>query len=148
MTSLETLTPVKHVVLIVLLQKHWNSAEFISGPLSQLFNQSMSSGTLPKSWTTANIAPIYKKGKHCLVNNYRPIGFASIVVKVMQKVISRKLVTALEKFGRISSNQCGFLVNCSTVILLLSVIHDWSSCWEHHSTTHCVFLDFAKAVHH
>ena len=64
------------------------SAEFISGLLSQFFNQSMSSGTLPKDWTTANIIPIYKKGERCLVNNYKPISLTSIVVKVMEKVIS------------------------------------------------------------
>ena len=29
------------------------SAEFISEPLSQIFNQSMSSGSLPSDWTTA-----------------------------------------------------------------------------------------------
>ena len=91
------------------------SAEFISGPLSQLFNQSMSSGTLPKDWTTANIVPIYKKGERCLVNNYRPISLTSIIVKVMEKVISRQLVTVLEKSGHISNNQFGFRL---TVLLL------------------------------
>ena len=118
------------------------SAEFISGPLSQLFNQSMLSGTLPKDWTTANIVPIYER---CLVNNYRPISLTSIIVKVMEKVICRQLVTALEKSGRINNNQFGFRANRSTVTLLLSVIHDWSSCLDRRSTTHCVFLDFAKA---
>ena len=115
------------------------SAEFISDPLSQLFNQSMSSETLPKDWTTANIVPIYKEGERCLVNNYRPISLTSIVVKVMEKVISRKLVTVLEKSGCIGNNQFGFRANRSTVTLLLSVIHDWSSCLDCRSTTHCVF---------
>ena len=105
----------------------------------------MSSGTLPKDWTTANIVPIYKKGERCLVNNYRPISLTSIIVKVMEKVISRQLVTALEKSRRINNNQFGFRANRSTVPLLLSVIHDWSSCLDRRSTTHCVFLDFAKA---
>jgi len=124
------------------------SAEFISGPLSQLLNQSMSSGTPPphpKDWTTANIVPIYKKGERCLVNNYRPISLTSIVVKVMEKVISRQLVTALERCGCISNNLFGFHVNFSTITLLLSATHDWSSCLDCRSTAHCVFLDFAKA---
>ena len=102
----------------------------------------MLSGTLPKDWTTANIVPIYKKGERCLVNNYRPITLTSIVVKVMEKVISIQLVTALE---RSRNNQFGFRVNRSTITLLFSAIHDWSSCLECHSATHCVFLDFAKA---
>ena len=33
------------------------SAEFICGSLCNLFNQSMSMGTLPKDWTSANVVP-------------------------------------------------------------------------------------------
>ena len=63
----------------------------------------------------------------------------------MEKIICKQLISALEKSKRISDNQFGFWANCSTVTLLLSAIHDWSSCLEHRSTTHCCFLDFAKA---
>ena len=121
------------------------SADFISDPLSRLFNQSMSSGTLPKDWTTANIVPVYKKGERCLVQNYQPISLTSVVVKVMERVICKQLVSALEKSGRISDYQFGFRANRSTVTLLLSAMNDWSSCLERRSTTHCVLLDFAKA---
>ena len=69
----------------------------------------------------------------------------SIVVKVMEKIICKRLIYTLEKSERISDNQFGFRANRSTVTLLLSTIHDWSLCLEHRSTTHCVFLDFAKA---
>ena len=62
----------------------------------------------------------------------------------MEKIICKKLIIALEKSKRISDNQFGFCANCCTVTLLLSAVHDWSSCLEHHSITHCVFLDFAK----
>ena len=41
------------------------SAEFISEPLSKLFNLSMSSGSLPRDWTIANVIPIHKKGERC-----------------------------------------------------------------------------------
>ena len=119
-------------------------AEFICEPLSQLFNQSMSSGTLHRDWTAANITPIYKKGERCLACNYRPISLTSIVVKVMERIICKQLISALERSGCISDNQFGFRANRSTVTLLLSAIHDWSLCLERRSSTHCVFLDFAK----
>ena len=63
------------------------SAELISELLSQLFNQSMLAGTLPRDWTTVNVIPVYKKDEHCLVSNYRPISLTSIVVKVMENII-------------------------------------------------------------
>ena len=120
-------------------------AEFICEPLSQSFNQSLSSGTLPRDWTAANITPIYKKGERCLVCNYKPISLTSIVVKVMERIICKQLISTLQRFGCIRDNQFGFRANQSTVILLLSAIHDWSLCLERRSSTHCVFLDFAKA---
>ena len=120
-------------------------AEFICEPLSQLFNQSMLSGTLPRDWIATNITPIYKKGERCLACNYRPISLTSIIVKVMERIICKQLISTLERSGRISDNQFGFRANRSTVTLLLSVIHDWSLCLERRSSIHCVFLDFAKA---
>ena len=54
-----------HIIITPKLLKL--SADFISGPLSQLFNHSMSSGTLSKDWRTANFVPIHKKGERCLV---------------------------------------------------------------------------------
>ena len=65
----------------------------------------------------------------------------------MQKVICKQLVSVLEKTGRISDNQFGFHANCSTVTLLLSAIHDWSSCLERCSTSHCVFKVFDSVPH-
>ena len=73
------------------------SAEFISEPLSQIFNQSMSSGSLPSDW-------IHKKNECCLVNNYRPISLTLVVVKVMERIICKHLISALEKFKCISAN--------------------------------------------
>ena len=36
-------------------------SEFISVPLSILFNKSLNSGTLPSDWKCANVTPIHKK---------------------------------------------------------------------------------------
>jgi len=36
----------------------------------------------------------------------------------------------------------GFVKKCSTTSLLLSAVNDWAN---NHLTTHCIFVDFAKA---
>ena len=69
----------------------------------------MSSGILPKDWMTANIVLVYKKGERCFVQNYQPISLTSIVVKVMEKIISKQLVSVLEK------------IDVSLIITLVSV---------------------------
>ena len=126
--------------LLTLLLLIKRSAVFICESLCHLFNQSMSMGSLPKDWTSANIIPVHKKG-----DRYRPISLTSIVVKVMERIICKQLTDALEKSDHLSYTQFGFRAQCSTVSLLLSAVHDWSICLELRNSVHCVFLDFAKA---
>ena len=121
------------------------AADFISLPLSHLFQLSLSSGALPRDWVTANVVPVHKKGDKHLPSNYRPISLTSIVVKVMERIIHRQLVLALESKHLISDSQHGFRCKRSTVTLLLSAINDWAFCLERRNSVHCVLLDLAKA---
>ena len=45
----------------------------------------------------------------------------------------------------LSDVQFGFRSKRSTVSLLLSAVHDWAKSLNDHLSTHCVFIDFAKA---
>ena len=101
-------------------------------------------GTLPKDWTSANVVPVFKKGDCRIAANYRPISLTSIVVKIMERIICKQLITALEQSAHLSDTQFGFRANRSTVSLLLSAVHDWSLCLELCNSVHCIFLDFAK----
>ena len=47
-------------------------AEFISLPISHLLQWSLSSGTLPRDWVTANIVPVHKKDDKYLPSKYHP----------------------------------------------------------------------------
>ena len=71
------------------------TAEFISLPISHLLQWSLSSGTLPRDWVTANIVPVHEKGDKYLPSNYLPISLTSIVVKVMERIIHRQLVQCM-----------------------------------------------------
>jgi len=98
-----------------------------------------------KDWTSANVVPVHEKGNRRFVTNYRPISLTSIVVKIMERIICRKLTEALEKSNCLNDTQFGFRSHRSTVSLLLSTVHDWSLSLELRNSVHCVFLDFAKA---
>ena len=86
------------------------AAEFISLPLFHLFQLSLSSGTLPRDLVTANNVPVHKKGDEHLPSNYRP-SLTSIVVKVIERIIHRQLVRALESKHLTSDSQHGFAIN-------------------------------------
>ena len=120
-------------------------ADFLAAPLSKLFQLSLSTGSLPTDWVTANIVPVYKKGDSHLSSNYRPISLTSLVIKVMERIIHRQIVKALESHNLISNYQHGFRCHRSTISLLLTAIHDWAACLERRHSVHCIFLDLAKA---
>ena len=72
------------------------AAEHISVPLSYLFNQSLSTGTLPIDWVSGNIVPIHKRNDKHIPGNYRPISLTSAVINVFEHILHRYLVSALE----------------------------------------------------
>ena len=85
-------------------------AEEISSPLSYLLNKSMSTGSLPKDWVSANVVPVYKRDDRHVPSNYQPISLTSIVVKTMERII-------LESHNLIGVHQFGFRKRHSTTHL-------------------------------
>ncbi|KAF2355969.1 hypothetical protein FHG87_013272, partial [Trinorchestia longiramus] len=49
------------------------TAEVINEPLTNIFNRSLETGTVPDDWKRANVTPIFKKGNKQIPNNYRLI---------------------------------------------------------------------------
>ena len=121
------------------------AAEHISVPLSHLFNQSLSTGTLPFDWVSGNVMPIHKRNDKHVPGNHRLISLTSVVIKVFERILHRYLVSALENHHLLSSSQFGFRAKRSTISLLVDAVDDWSLCLEQRGTVHCLLLDFAKA---
>ncbi len=48
-------------------------------------------------WKIANVTPIYKKGDKTVALNYMPISLTSVAGKILEKIISDKLVNLLEE---------------------------------------------------
>lgn len=63
----------------------------------------------------------------------------------MESIIYSNLISVLESHGKISSCQYGFRKNCSASHLLVQVVHDWAKALDSRKSSHCLFLDFAKA---
>ena len=67
-------------------------APWIVEPLLNLFNASLKFGRLPRDWTRANITPVFNKDSP---KNYCPVSLTSLVIKVMEHLIQRRLVKFL-----------------------------------------------------
>ena len=61
------------------------TATCISKSLSDLFNKSLITGTLPTAWKFARVVPIPKSGSSKDSANYRPISILTVISKLLEK---------------------------------------------------------------
>ena len=71
-------------ISIIILKKCFH---YISGHLSGFFNKFIELGKFPDVLKVGKITPIYKKGDHQLLVNYRPVSVIPIFGKIFEKVI-------------------------------------------------------------
>ena len=83
-------------------------AHEIAPILTKIFDQSISTGTLPSAWSTTNVAAIYKKGSRTDPTNYRPVSFTSVCCKVLEHVIYSHVMRHLDHHKALSNAQHGF----------------------------------------
>lgn len=74
--------------------------------LHRILNLAWRSGKVPSDWSSAIIAPIYKKGNAKDCNNYRGISLLSIVGKLYATIIEKRVRDIVE--DSLDENQCGF----------------------------------------
>ena len=115
--------------------------------LSKLFNKSLNSGSCPSSWKKADVFPVHKKGDRSITSNYRPISITSVICKVMESLINKKILSFLDnnQTNFFSDHQYGFQKACSTGDLLSFISHSWSSVIDKGGLASIISLDISKA---
>jgi hypothetical protein len=121
------------------------TAEFISLPLSNLFNSSFTSGMVPLTWKESNICPIHKKEDKSLVSNYRPIALLSCVGKVQERVVYLHLYKYLKEENLLTWKNSGFKELDSAINQLLYITDKIHKALEEGKEICLVFLDVSKA---
>lgn len=111
-----------------------------------LFNLCFQCGYFPKAWKLQQIIPIPKPNRDMSESkNYRPISLVSCLGKVLDKILTKRLMHYVHTKQLISSDQAGFQWEHSTYELLLRITEDIYSNFEHNNVTHAAFLDINKA---
>ena len=121
------------------------AAPAISESLTNLFNFSLQSGTLPVEWKSAHVIPIFKKGQKDLVENYHPISLTSLLVKTLERLIYNRIFGFIESNNLLSSHQYGFRPGYSCTSQLIHLFHEWAKALDKRLSTDVIFLDFEKA---
>ena len=119
--------------------------EQLVGPLTIIFNKSLSEGVVPDSWKEAEVVPIFKKGKRDDPGNYRPVSLTSVCGKIMEKIVRKEIVDHLERNEVISDVQHGFVQGKSCQTQLLTVIEEWTKWMEERKPFDCLYFDYRKA---
>ncbi|KAK3103498.1 hypothetical protein FSP39_019645 [Pinctada imbricata] len=74
-----------------------NCAEELASVFSNIFQQSLDTGTLPKDWRNANISLVFKKGNKHVASNYRPVSLTSVCCKTLEHIICSNILKHLEQ---------------------------------------------------
>ncbi|KAL7629919.1 UNVERIFIED_CONTAM: hypothetical protein RMT77_019962 [Armadillidium vulgare] len=120
-------------------------ASELSPCLGKLFRLCLSTSTFPSCWKRALIQPVPKKGDPSQPSNYRPISLTSVLSKVFESILNRKIWKHLNSSNLISDRQYGFRKKRSTGDLLSLLSDSWSSALRHFGESFAVALDISKA---
>lgn len=113
--------------------------------LSHIFQQSLSSGVVPRDWKVGKIIPVPKKGPSSSPSSYRPISLTCICSKLMEHIIYSQTVKFLSSVNFFHPSQHGFQKGLSCDTQLALFINDISSCLDRNIPVDALFLDFEKA---
>ena len=91
-----------------------------------IFNSSFVTGVVPDGWRVVIITTLLKKGDKKYASNYRPVSLTTILCKLMEKLIRKRIVDHMDKFGLFSNRQFGFMGGRSTSLQLLKVLENWT----------------------
>ena len=93
----------------------------------------------------AKVTPVFKKGSTQDKDNYRPISVLSVVSKIFEKVMYKRLYAYLECHNILHSLQFGFRQKCSTNHALISIAESIRSSVDNKEFGCGIFIDLKKA---
>ena len=113
-------------------------------PIWLLFQKSFDVGKIPDTLELSRIVPIYKrKGEKSNVTNYRVIAIASVVLKIHEIAVKRKMSERIQR--QLSNAQHGFRNQRSVVTNLLSLSILANSAFERSAQLDVFYGDFKTA---
>ena len=89
-----------------------------------LFTQSLDTGELPRDWSVANVALIFKKGNRGLAEHYRPVSLTCITCKLFEHIVCRHILDHVEDHQILTNLQHGFRSGRSSETQLITTTHD------------------------
>lgn len=122
------------------------NANEITPYLTRIINDIINEGEFPDNLKTAMVIPLYKqKGERSSVKNYRPISILPALAKIIEKIISDKIVAFLEQNECIINEQLGYWKNRSSQSAKAIFTDDVKNFADEGKKTGAIFIDFVQA---
>ena len=118
----------------------------VKSEILDLFNNCLSTGTVPESWKQGITCPVLKPGKDpTLLASYRPITLLPCIGKLMERLVLRRLEYHLETNNLLQPLSFGFRRGRSTLDALHLLKNDIRRAVEQRQFSVVVFLDLQAA---
>ena len=91
-------------------------------PLSNIFNLSLETGSVPSKLKVSRTVPIFKAGSTDNLSNYRPISCLPVISKIIKKLVCPRLYLYLTVNNLFYNFQFGFQAGKSTVHPLVHIL--------------------------
>ena len=128
---------------VVVLRKCEPELSYI---VAKLFNMCLKEPCFPDCWKVSLVVPVFKNvGERSTAKNNCPVSLFSVVSKVFEKLVNKRIVDHLERCGLFSDFQCRFRSSRSTADLLTVVSDRIARAFNRSGTTRAVALDISKA---
>ena len=121
------------------------TAEELAPALCIIFQKSLDTGEIPKSWLQTNISPIFKKGDRTLASNYRPVSLTSVCSKILEHIVHSNIMNHFDQYSILTDKQHGFRRKHSTESQLILTTHDLAKPLNSKSQVDMIIMDFSKA---
>ena len=113
--------------------------------LNNIMQSSLESGDIPGILKLAFVTPIHKGDSRSDPANFRPVSLTSHLIKTLERVVRKELVSYLERNQLMDVNQHGSRAGKSTLSQLLEHQDEILAALENGENFDSVYLDFSKA---
>lgn len=118
---------------------------YLTGYMTFIINNCLTSTTVPLIWKKANVIPIPKMDTPSEITNFRPISILSTFSKILERVVGHQLKEYFMSNQILSPTQSGFRRHHSTSTTLLKVSDDLYRACDLGKNSCLLLLDYSKA---